>query len=453
MVAIRLWAEPTTAEIVTGTTTDVYTFGAEVIEGDPSSVTPSDSYLGPTLHFRQGQRVRVAFENRLPEESIVHWHGLVVPQSQDGQPSDAIGPGETYDYDFVVTNEPGTYWYHPHPHVKTGEQVYRGLAGLIVVHGDEPDLPTDDNDIALVLQDRTLDVDGQLRYVSTRHDVMAGFVGDALVTNGVVDFTLEVRREPYRIRLLNGANSRTQFLKWSNDEPLVVIATDGSLLPEPVTASGLVITPAQRTDIWVDFSNFEAGTRIELTAADLFVEGGASSAPTLVGPVAAAFHVIDSPAVTGSLPSSLGPEPDFGEGDAVNPSSPKEFTLSTRRMAHWINGLQWEGRAAVELETVAANTVELWEFVNESPMAHPMHLHGQSFRVTARSWDDDRLAEAWQTIEAGVIETGLRDTVLVWPGQRVQIAVPFGENLGYFLYHCHILEHEDSGMMRNFRAI
>lgn len=450
VLAIRLWAEPATAEIVAGTTTDVYSFGAEVTDGDPSSVAPSQSYLGPTLHLRQGQRVRVVFENRLPDESIVHWHGLVVPQDQDGQPSDAIGPGETYDYDFVVSNEPGTYWYHPHPHGKTGEQVYRGMAGMIVVYGDEPDLPSGDNDIALVLQDRTLDADGQLRYVATRHDTMAGFVGDTLVTNGVADYTVDVRRESYRIRLLNGANSRTQYLRWSNDDPVTAIATDGSLLPEPITAPGLVITPAQRTDIWVDFSAFEPGTTIELRAADLFVENGAGGVPELDGAVAVTFRVVDSPAAPGSLPSVLGTEPDFGAADAVNPSSPKQFTLSTRRMAHWINGLQWEGRSAVELETVAANTVELWEFVNQSPMAHPMHLHGRAFRVTGRSWDDDRLAAAWQTIEAGVIDTGLRDTVLVWPGQRVQIAVPFAEHIGYFLYHCHILEHEDSGMMRNF---
>ena len=452
-LAIRLWAEPTTAEIMAGISTDVYSFDAEVIDGDPSSIDPSDSYLGPTLHFRQGQRVRVVFENWLPDESIVHWHGLVVPQDQDGQPSDAVGPGETYDYDFVVTNEPGTYWYHPHPHGKTGEQVYRGLAGLIVVHGDEPDLPTGDNDIALVLQDRRLDAGGQLRYVNGMHDTMAGFVGDALITNGVADYSVDVRREPYRIRLLNGANSRTQFLRWSNDDPITAIATDGSLLPEPVTAPGLVITPAQRTDIWVDFSSLEPGTTIELNAADLFIENGAGGAPVLTGDVAATFHVIDSPAAPGSLPSSLGSEPDFGIADAVNASRPKQFTLSTRRMAHWINNLQWEGRSAVELETVAANSVEVWEFVNQSPMPHPMHLHGRSFRVTGRSWDDDGLAEAWQTIEAGVIDTGLRDTVLVWPGQRVQIVVPFAEHLGYFLYHCHILEHEDSGMMRNFRAI
>ncbi len=101
-LTLNLWAEPTTAEITPGDTTDVYSFGAEVIDGDPASVTPSGSYLGPTLHMRTGQRVRVTFENRLPEESIVHWHGLVVPQDQDGQPTDAVAPGATYDYDFIL---------------------------------------------------------------------------------------------------------------------------------------------------------------------------------------------------------------------------------------------------------------------------------------------------------------------------------------------------------------
>jgi FtsP/CotA-like multicopper oxidase with cupredoxin domain len=107
-------------------------------------------------------------------------------------------------------------------------------------------------------------------------------------------------------------------------------------------------------------------------------------------------------------------------------------------------------RVVTELETVEANTVELWEIVNQSPIAHPMHLHGDAFRVVSRSWDNDGLAEAWATISDGVIESGLRDTVLVWPGQRVQIAAWFAEHTGYFLYHCHILEHQDGGMMRSF---
>ncbi len=105
-----------------------------------------------------------------------------------------------------------------------------------------------------------------------------------------------------------------------------------------------------------------------------------------------------------------------------------------------------------DIETVKANTVELWEFVNRSPIPHPMHLHGRSFRVISRTWDDDSLADSWALIQEGILDEGLRDTVLVWPGQRVQIAVPFAEHKGYFLYHCHILEHEDAGMMRSFHV-
>lgn len=449
-LALRLWAEPGTATIVAGLDTDVFKFGAEVMEGDPASLETNDSYLGPTLHFHQGQRVRIDFENRLAEESIVHWHGLVVPQDQDGQPADAVGPGETYNYDFVVTNDPGTYWYHPHPHGKTGAQVYRGLAGLIIVHGNDAELPEGGNDLGLVLQDRTIDDTGQLQYTKGRHDVMAGFVGNTLVTNGVADLRVEVRREAYRLRLLNGSNSRTQFLQWSNGEAMTAVATDGTLLPEPVIAPGVVITPAQRPDLWMDFSSFDAGTTIELTSADTFTGGGAF---TLNGITAVTFLVTDSPSTPGTLPSTLGSEPDFDASDAVNASNPKQITLTTRRMAHWINDRQWEGRDATELETVSANAIELWEFINQSPIAHPMHLHGRSFRVTERSWDNDGLADAWSQIEAGVIETGLRDTVLVWPGQRVQIAVPIAEHLGFFLHHCHILEHEDAGMMRNFHVV
>ena len=146
---LRITAAAGTAEIIAGSTTDVLRFSVDVVDGDPASVVPSGSYLGPTLHLRQGQRVRVSFDNELDQDSIVHWHGLVVPEDQDGQPTAAVRPGETYEYDFVVTNPPGTYWYHPHPHHHTGEQVYRGLAGLLIVHGDEPDLPSGSDDLVL----------------------------------------------------------------------------------------------------------------------------------------------------------------------------------------------------------------------------------------------------------------------------------------------------------------
>ncbi len=457
---LSLWAEASVATIAAGLTSDVYSFGAKVIEGDPGSITPGPSYLGPTIHLRPGQRVQISFENRLEDESIVHWHGLVVPQDQDGQPADSVDPGETYDYDFVVDNDPGTYWYHPHPHAKTGEQVYRGLAGMLLIHGDEPDLPSGANDLSLVLQDRTIGADGQLQYVGNMRDQMAGFVGSTLVTNGVADLVTMVNPEPYRLRILNGANSRTSYLTLSTGDPITAIAVDGHLLPEARTIPGLVITPAQRTDLWIDFSNYEAGQRIELLSANTFNEAGNMMGGGMGGggelsldpQTAMTFVVSDAPSSKGELPASLGRPVDFGLDDAINPTEPKEFVLTTRRGSHWINDLQWEGRKSSEPEQVKAGTIEVWDFVGQSPLAHPMHVHGKSFSVIGRTWDDESAADSWAQISDGIIDDGLRDTVLVWPGQRVRIAVPIADHLGYFLYHCHILEHEDDGMMRNFNV-
>ena len=467
-VHLRITASAGTAEIVAGTTSDVLRFDAVVVDGDPATVVAAGSYLGPTLHLRQGQRVRVTFHNELDQDSIVHWHGLVVPEEQDGQPTYAVRPGETYEYDFVVANRPGTYWYHPHPHHHTGEQVYRGLAGFLIVHGDEPELPSGGADLALVLQDRTIDSDGQLGYLGSRHDVMAGFVGATLVTNGVADFEVNVARRPHRLRLLNGANSRSQHLQLSTGQDLLVVATDGHLLPEAVSVPGLVLTPAQRSDLWIDFSSFAPGERIELLAAETFVEGamgpggggmggggmgGGGSELVLDHRVAATFVVTDTPAEPGTAPSALGGVVDVDTTSAVNADEPRRFVLSTRRASHWINDVQWEGRFASEQETVEFGTTELWDIVNLSPIAHPMHFHGEAFTVVERAWENDAAAGSWETIADGIVETGPRDTVLVWPGQRVRIAMRFTSHRGYFTYHCHILEHEDAGMMRNFLVV
>lgn len=184
---------------------------------------------------------------------------------------------------------------------------------MIVIADTDGNLPDGDNDLALVLQDRTIGSDGELGYVTTRHDTMAGFVGDTLVTNGVANFEMAVRREPYRIRLLNGANSQTQYLSWSSGAAVHVLATDGNLLPETVSVDGLVITPG--SDLWIDFSTFEPGARVQLLAADTFVESGSPLGLTL--------------------------------------DAPKQFILSTRRAAHWINNTQWEERVVTDVESAA----------------------------------------------------------------------------------------------------
>jgi hypothetical protein len=275
-----------------------------------------------------------------------------------------VDPGADYEYDFVVANEPGTYWYHPHPHMHTGEQVYRGLAGMIHVIGDEPaGLPA--NELDLVLQDRTIAGDGSLVYVSTMHDSMMGFVGDTPVTNGVVGFTAGVARTPYRLRILNGSNSQTQRLTLSNGASFRVLATDGRLLERPIATSQVVLAPAQRADLWVDFAAVPDGGRVDLRSADLFTTGAPLGDLDAAARTAATF-VATGPARPATLPPVLGKRAGLVARDAVNAARPKQFVLSTRRMAHWINDATWNERNVTALETVKAGSVELWEFVNRS---------------------------------------------------------------------------------------
>lgn len=162
-------------------------YSAEVLRGRPEAVRSTAGYLGPTLELVRGERVRIHFENRLPEPSIVHWHGLIVPAAADGHPRYAVPPGGRYVYDFTVVNPAGTYLYHPHPHGRTGVQVYYGLAGVIVVR--EPaeaamGLPPASDELDLVIQDRRVRADAQFAFKSTMMDDMTGVLGDVVLVNG-----------------------------------------------------------------------------------------------------------------------------------------------------------------------------------------------------------------------------------------------------------------------------
>ena len=158
------------ANVLPGQPTKVWCYQAEVLQGDPAAVQAVEgSYLGPILRMRKGQKIRVHFRNQLPEQSIVHWHGMMVPDLMDGHPRTAIDPGQTYTYEYEVQNRAGTYWFHPHPHGLTGGQAYRGLAGLMIVSDEEEAaaaLPSGAQDLPVVIQDRTFDVDNQLAYLN-----------------------------------------------------------------------------------------------------------------------------------------------------------------------------------------------------------------------------------------------------------------------------------------------
>jgi len=227
-VELAFTAAPAEAPILPGRPTEVWRFAGSVLKGPSSLLEPiPDSYLGPTLRLRRGQKVRVRFSNRLPDASIMHWHGLDVPAAADGHPRLAIPGGAEYVYEFEVTNRAGTYWYHPHPHMQTGPQVYKGMAGLLIVSDDEEgalELPEGAQDLTCVLQDRRFDEDNQLLYSTSMMDMEAGFLGDRVLVNGKPRPTWSLATHPYRIRVLNGSNARIYKLAWSDGALMTVLA-------------------------------------------------------------------------------------------------------------------------------------------------------------------------------------------------------------------------------------
>lgn len=426
-------------------------------------------YLGPIFRVRQGERVRVLFENGLDESSIVHWHGLDVAEENDGHPRFAVGPGGSYRYDFTVRNRPGTYWYHPHPDGRTGWQVYAGMAGLFVVTDDDDrdrGLPAPEFDLPLVLQDRVIGPDAQLVYAP---NPMVGFLGDRFAVNGRVDAAFEVRSGSYRLRLVNGSNARTYKLGWSDGSPMIVVATDGGLMEAPVAKPYVMLAPAERIEVWADFGRAPKGDVVWLESQAFAGGGGgggmmgggmmgrrgASAAPV---PNGAAFRIcrfaVHGKGTRLGLPRRLSPVEWRPVEEVANSRTPRRFVVSMAMMRWLLNGEEFQMTEVAPNERIKLGVTEDWEFWNAGgmmTMAHPIHIHGGQFQIVGRA-----VAPAWQaaadTMSAGLVEDGWKDTFLLRPGERVRVRVRFPNHAGLFLYHCHNLEHEDMGMMRNFRV-
>ena len=260
-VDLVLTAAPGEARLLAGAPTRVWRFAGRLLKGPADTLqTLPGSYLGPVIRLRRGQRVRVRFANQLAEDSIVHWHGLDVPDAADGHPRRAIGQGGEYVYEFEVTNRAGTYWYHPHPHMRTGAQVYQGLAGLLLVADAEEDalsLPSGGAELLCVLQDRRFDARNQLVFHGGgMMEMMNGFLGDRVLVNGQVQPTTDVDAAWHRVRLLNGSNARIYKLVWSHGIPMIVIGGDGGLLERPLRQPVLTLAPGQRADLLLDLTRF-----------------------------------------------------------------------------------------------------------------------------------------------------------------------------------------------------
>ncbi|MCF8060691.1 MAG: multicopper oxidase family protein [Bacteriovoracaceae bacterium] len=436
-IIIELTAKEVTRNIDPNTSAKFWSYVGKVIRGPKETLGPSNgSYLGPTIEVKTGDRVKIIFKNSLPEKSIIHWHGLDVDHKNDGHPSLAINPNGEYVYDFVVENRAGMYWYHPHPHGRTGFQVYQGLAGLFIVRDrveESLNLPNKEQELRFVVQDRFFNDQGELEY---RPSMMGAF-GDKLLINGKLERKIKVKKGLYRIRLLNGCNARVFNLALSHGEEIKQIGSDGGLLEKTNKLTNFFFAPAERVDIVVDFSAYSEGEVITLEGLPL-VEGRGKKYSVVE------FEVTNEVGQSFSEPTGLAAYKRILPQEATNFSNPKVFELVPKRGLGWtINGHGYEPNAFEDNEIIKFGDTEVWEFYNPTGMPHPMHIHGTQFQVLKRL--PGQLT--------GCLDSGWKDTILVMPGDRVQVLKRFNTYKGIFLYHCHNLEHEDMSMMRNFKII
>lgn len=378
---------------------------------------------GPILRVRLGEEVEVHLKNDLPEPTTIHWHGVRVPNAMDGVPGvtqDPIPPGGTFTYRFIP-KDAGTFWFHPH--VRGAEQVERGLYGVLVVDDVEP-LPYSRDEV-WVLDDWRLGSDGQIdpNFV-TRHDLAHdGRWGQVITVNGDSAQRIAVRPgERIRLRLVNTSNGRVYRPDFGELAPKV-IAIDGMYTREPLEMSGFELAPGNRLDLDFVVPLSASGTTIEVN--DEFTRR-----PFTI----AKFNVEGSPVNTPSFPSPSNPNvPVWAK--AAGRDVDVTYVLNARRGGEhgiqWtINGQPWGEHEVTQL---AEGRWVRVRFQNDSGRLHPMHIHGQFFKVIARNGQ-------------AVDEPNLRDTVLVHGRESVDIGlVPV--DWGRWMMHCHILEHADSGMM------
>lgn len=501
-----------------GPATQVQKYSARLIKGPQQTVLQlPGNYLGPILNFQQGQKVRVFFKNELNESSIIHWHGLHVPQHSDGHPMYSIDPGEQFVYEFDVLNRAGSSFYHSHSHNLTAEQVYRGMAGLITVTDSEEqklELPTGEFDLPLVIQDRGFDNQNQLQYVHMMHQRMEGFLGDTILVNGKPDAEFSVKSRAYRFRAVNGSNSRIYKLGWDDGTPLTAIGTDACLLPKPETRPYIMLAPGERVDLWLNFSGRSVGSKLVMYSLPF-----SGAQPGMGGKgmgmrhnkipqggkfAIATFKVTEKVSDSPKLPETLVPFQRLTLANVDNPGKPLPIGISMQPMRPLLNGKSFAMDKVLDFERVALGSIKKIRIFHdhdmsggksmmheanaeshENPMrgmhmkkpmehdnggggghrmgmgggmgmmgggmmemAHPIHLHGQQFQILRRV--TDKVRDSYASVREGFIDSGWKDTVLVMPGEEVEIIKPFQDYKGLFLYHCHNLEHEDLGMMRQY---
>lgn len=382
----------------------------------------NDNFPGPTIRATRGSTASIQLQNSLGEDTITHWHGMIVDHYNDGHPIFAIPDGGSYNYNFLIDQRATLNWYHPHPHGRTAPQVYYGQAGAFIINDEEEaalGLPSGKYEVPLIIRDASLDKQGNLEYKPRS----GGFVGKIPLVNGTIDPYLTVEPAVYRLRILNGANARIFNLQLSDGRPLRLIGNDGGLLQNYSDETAIMVSPGERIDVLVDFTYLGDGDDT-VTLQD-----------TVSGWNLLEFRIfgINSGNFTG-IPNQL---------SVIEPlSAPvRERVFSFDGMSK-INGQEYDMHR-IDWQVPFGET-ELWRFTTNGNAPHPVHIHGAYFQVISRTGGRGK-TYPW--------EKGWKDTVLLEDGETVEVLIKFNRFKGTYLMHCHKLEHEDMGMMANFEVV
>jgi spore coat protein A, manganese oxidase len=416
----------------------------------PGLMTPIWGYNGifpgPTIEARRDRSVVVRQRNELPVPVSVHLHGGVIPAESDGYPTDLIAPGETKEYVYPLQQRAAALWYHDHRMDFTGPQVYRGLAGFFVVRDEEEDalpLPAREKEIPLMLTDRAFREDGSFFYPSRDPSLQGepgvevefrdGVLGDVILVNGAPWPFLEVSATRYRFRILNSSNARRYALELDpaprEGSAFVQVGSDGGLLANPVSHRRLPISPAERFDVVIDFSQYVVGDQI--TLMNRFGDGSTSRVMQ--------FRVVREERDESVIPAQLA---EIERLDPANASQTRRFRFHSGEV-YGHQGWIIDGEP-FSPETIVARPrlgeVEIWDLRGNTH--HPIHLHLAHFQVLSRGGGNPAAHDA-----------GWKDSVNLDGGEEVRVIARFGPYRGKYVFHCHNLEHEDMAMMANFEVV
>lgn len=415
--------------------------------------------LGPTLIVQKGDSITLNVTNQIGDTTTIHWHGLHVAPYNDGGPHTIILPGNTWSPSFTIRDHAATYWYHPHLHHKTNEHVSKGLSAFIIVRdNDEAALAIPRtygvDDIPLVLQTKDFDNTNQIMAMSNNDDVA--------MVNATINPFLNVPGQVIRLRLLNGSSQRVFNIGFSNNQPFHVIGSDAGLLNAPVTLTRLIISPGERAEILVNLTNLQSQTVQLMSYAAELPNGLYGATYPGMGPGLVMTGYNPNPlnginynllalqvggptanAIT-NIPNTLIPNTPI---PAAQATTTRSLTFMPAQMGpNQLNGDFMINNAMFDMNvinyTVPLNNTEIWTLTNNSAIAHPFHIHDVPFYILDRNG---------QTPPP--VEQGRKDVVLVRPQEVVRFITQFttfSDPMVPYMYHCHMLTHEDGGMMGQF---